>query len=262
MRVSKAICASMLGRVIALLLASILAVCAQAGVVHGEDERLTLFVADEAAPKMFLRDGKPVGYMTELAIEAMRRAGYSVDVQAVPWARAVAFAQNGKGVITSFSRTPEREKQFVFSDPVYEDAVLMITRKSDGLRLDGMVGLSGYRLGAQLGASFGPAFEAALPSLKVERDEGPETRLRKLLANRIDVALLSGGLPAVRFYAAKGGVDINNLTVQARPLVVDANYFAVVRSRPDAQEIIRRLNTSLATMRNDGTADRIQAGYE
>lgn len=262
MTAGKATYASMLGWGFALLLASVLPVCAQAGAVRGEEERLTLFVADEAAPKMFLRDGKPAGYMTELAIEAMRRAGYTVDVQAVPWARAVASAQNGRGVITSFSRTPEREKQFVFSDLVYEDAVLMITRKSDGLRLDGMTGLSAYRLGAQLGASFGPAFEAILPSLNVERDEGADTRLRKLLANRIDVALLSGGLPAVRFYAAKGGVDINSLTVQARPLVVDANYFAVLRSRSDAQEIIRRLNTSLATMRSDGTAERIQAGYE
>jgi polar amino acid transport system substrate-binding protein len=224
--------------------------------------QLALYVAADAAPKMFLHDGKPTGYMTELAHEALRRAGYDVEVRSYPWARTVMYVQSGFGVITSLSHTPERDKLFVFSDPLYEDRVLMITRRGAGLQLSGLADLTGLRVGVQQGASFGPAFEAALANFVVERDDSADKRLRKVAAGRIDVAILSGGPPAVRYYATRAGVDPGLLDVQKSPLLVDSNHIAVARSRPDADEIIRRVNTAIAAMRKDGNSARILGRYE
>jgi polar amino acid transport system substrate-binding protein len=224
--------------------------------------QLALYVAADAAPKMFLQDAKPTGYMTELAHEALRRAGYDVEVRSYPWARTVMYAQSGFGVITSLSHTPERDKLFVFSDPIYEDRVLMITRHGAGLQLSGLADLTGLRVGVQQGASFGPAFEAALQHFVVERDDSADKRLRKVAAGRIDVALLSGGPPALRYYATRAGVDLSLLDVQKSPLLVDSNHIAVARSRPDADEIIRRVNAAIAAMRKDGSGTRILGRYE
>jgi ABC-type amino acid transport substrate-binding protein len=224
--------------------------------------RLVLLIADQAAPKMFIEDGKPIGYMTELAAEALRRAGYDVEIQAYLWARSVVYAQAGMGVITSLSHTPERDKLFLFSHPIYEDKVLMITRRGAGLRLNGLHDLAGRRVGFQQGASFGPEFEAALPTFEAERDVNASNRLRKLLAGRLDVAILSGGPPAVRYYAMRASIQPDDLEVQKSPLVVDTNHIAIARSRPDAQEVIQRVNGALAAMRSDGSSARIIGRYE
>ncbi len=225
-------------------------------------EPLQLFVADQAAPKMFIQDHKPVGYMTELAVEALQRAGYEVEVQAYPWARTVSYAQAGFGVITSFSRTPERNELYLFSTPIYEDRVLMITRQGAGLQLNGLSDLAGLHAGVQQGASFGPDFETALPTINVQWDANASSRLQKLVAGRIDVAILSGGPPAVRHYATRAGIDLSLLEVQENHLVVDANHIAVARSREDAHDIIRRINVAIESMLSDGTSSMIIGRYE
>ena len=226
--------------------------------VAAAEPALTMLVGTDNAPKMFLnREGKPVGYFTELADAVGRRAGYKVNIVAIPWARALIMAANGEGVICSLSKTPERELIFSFSNPVLVDHVVIVTMKQKNMVAGSLADLKGMVVGINRGSRYGPRFVEELPLVRMDEDNSGESRLRKLVLGRFDAAIIPGGSAAVRFNAKLAGVDMNELTVQKIPLALDKNYFAISRLRPDANDVLGRLNTALASMNSDGSLDAV-----
>ena len=231
--------------------------------LHAAEPELKVLVASQVAPKMFLdEDGKPTGYVTQLAIAVVRRAGYTPVVDAVPWARAYKKALDGEGVLAGLSKTVERGKVFSFTDAVHEDRVQVITLKKADLKISRFSDLKGKRVGIQRGSSYGEQFEAALPMFVEDRDSSGDSRLTKLVAERIDAAVLSGGNTAVKYYSKLAGIDMSLLTVQTPPLVVDLNYIGIAKSRPDQAEVVARLNAAIAAMHADGSIAKIIAAWE
>lgn len=86
-------------------LAVILMNCIMVTCPHAAEPEMKLLVASQVAPKMFLDDdGKPTGYVTQVAAAIIRRAGYTPVIEAVPWARAYKKALDGEGVLAGLSR--------------------------------------------------------------------------------------------------------------------------------------------------------------
>lgn len=244
-----------------------LAVALMSGMVaeclHAQGAELKVLVASQVAPKMFVEeDGTPTGYVTQVAVAIVLRAGYKPVVDAVPWARAYKMALEGEGVLAGLSKTAERAKLFSFTDAVLEDRVQVITLKKSGLKIAQFADLKGKRVGIQRGSSYGEQFEAALPTFHEDRDNSGDARLNKLMVERIDAAVLSGGNPAVKYYCRLAGIDPSLLTVQTPPLVIDMNYIGMAKNRPDQAEVMAKLNAAIAAMRADGSMAKIVAAWE
>lgn len=226
-------------------------------------QTLTIYVADNIPPKMFVGgDRKVTGFLTELTEAIVQRAGYRPEIVAEPWVRAVKSAEEGKGVITGFSKNPEREKIFAFSDSFYEDKVLIVTLKKLGITANSLADLKGKKVGIQRGSSFGAAFEKDLPNVIEDRDNTTEQRIKKLAAERIDAAIITGGLASVAYNAKLAGVAMSDLTVQPTPLAVDQNYIGLANTRADRADVMKKLNAAIAAIKEDGTAKKIVAKWE
>jgi len=223
---------------------------------------LLVLISAQTAPKTYLDNGRPAGYLVEITTEVLHRAGYVAEIEALPWARAIAQAEAGDGLVTGFSRTPERDRLFNYSNVVYDDRVVLVTRRAADFPFNSLADLAGHSVGIQRGSSFGPALDAVLDQFHVVRDNGHCERIKMLGAGRIDAAIVSGGVAAVLFNAATAGIDPHDLVIHRVPVVVDPNYIAIAKSRPDGREILKRINVALATMAKDGTTPRIIAAYE
>lgn len=244
-----------------LLAFGALALCL-AGTATAAQTPLRVLTSAQTAPKTYLDHDRPVGYLVEITAEALRRAGYIPDIEALPWARAVAGAVAGEGLIAGFSRTVERDRLFDYSDVVYEDRVVLVTRRGADFPFAGLADLAGRSIGIQRASSYGPELEAVLDQFNVVRDNGHCERLKMLDAGRIDGAIVSGGVPAVLFNAAAAGLDPHDLVIHPVPIAIDPNYIAIAKSRADGREIIGRINRALAGMASDGTTRRLIAPYE
>ena len=248
-----------------LVLAVLVGCIAGAGAVRaasGDPPHLRLFTSSQTPPKTYLDQGVPAGYLVEISAEALRRAGYVPEVEAIPWARAVEAAQAGEGVITAFSHTPDRDRSFDYSDVVFDDRVVLVTRRGADFPFLTLKDLAGHTIGIQRGSSYGPALEAALGMFVPVRDSGHIERLRMLVAGRIDGAIVSGGIPAVLFNAGAAGIELHDLIIHATPIAIDPNYMAIAKSRPDAAEILGRVNSALGEMNRTGMIEKIIAAYE
>ncbi|MFZ6687710.1 substrate-binding periplasmic protein [Undibacterium sp. SXout11W] len=232
--------------------------CMLCGWVSATETSLNMIVGNASAPKMFLNaDGNPDGYFVALAKEVGRRAGYKVEIISVPWARGLQMAERGEGVICSLSMLPEREKIFKYSASVVVDPVLIVTMKNRNLTASSLADLKGLVVGLNRGSRYGSKFVKELTLVQIDEDNNGLSRIRKLVLGRIDAAIMPGGLAAVKLNAQAANIDLNDLEIQKTPIALDKNYFAIAKLRPDANEVIERLNSAMVAMVADGSMNQI-----
>jgi polar amino acid transport system substrate-binding protein len=226
-------------------------------------QRLVVYTLPTSAPRSSLQDGKVAGFLVDITTEVVRRAGYEIDMQALPWARAVLAASSGEGLITCFSMTAERQKTFLFSEPIHEDKVLLVTRSDANFPFKNLKDLSGKRIGIMRSSAFGEEFVAALPLFTVDRDDNADQRLKKLVGGYIDGAIVSGGIPSTLLHLKAIGMDRKSVVIHdSTPIAIDKNYIGIAKTYPNASEILSKLNRAIASMRADGTIAKIMANYE
>ncbi len=133
------------------------------------------------------------GFVTDLAKEAFKRAGYSMTVEFVPWKRALELAKNGHydGLLGAYYNE-DRTKFFQYSIPVSSSNIVIIHRKSTALpnKLYKLKDLANYKFGTVNGFSYGKEFDNA-SYLKKDVSPNLETNLLKLYKGRFDLAVVS-----------------------------------------------------------------------
>ena len=226
------------------------------------DETLVIYCSEHTPPKHYAEAGVAKGYAVEAARMVALEAGYVPKVVALPWLRAIRESASGSGIITSFSRTTERDRAFLYTDLLLEDAVVLVQAASRPFPVRSLADLSGRRIGTTRGARYSPELNAALPMMVINEDGSPPLRLQMLVAGRLEGALFAGGAPAVAYSAREAGVAMSALRIVSPPLGVDPNFLGVPKAMPQAAAVKARLDAALARLRKNGRLARLleQAG--
>lgn len=228
--------------------------------VHGET--LLMLSSSHTVPKHFAQGGVASGYAVDVGKEVLRRAGYVPHAKALPWARAIREAESGAGIMAPvFSRTPVREALFYFSERVMDDEVVLVQAADRQFAYRSVDDLRGRRVGTTRASRFSPQFNAVMPFMQINEDGEPQQRLAMLLAGRIDVAVIAGGVHAVRYNARLAGIPLSRLYIVKSPLLLDPNYFGIPKSHPHALEILQRINTAIGEMNADRSLPRLLEHY-
>lgn len=223
-------------------------------------EPIVLLGADNLLPKSWNDGGVPRGYALDAASEALTRAGFEVRVELTPWARAIADAKIGTGIINHLSKTPERERNFLFSHPIIFDRVVVVVKKGKEFPFASMRDLVGKTVGVLRGVTYGGEWTAALGSFRRDEDDNAESRLRKLLFDRIDAAIISSGFVGLRLAAERAGLDPSAFTILPTPLLVDPNYLGIAKG-PGSATKLERINAAIDAMNRDGHTRLIMEKY-
>lgn len=142
-------------------------------------------------------DGSVAGSSTEIITAVLKRMGYEADIKLLPWNRAYRIAANGEAaMLFTFSRSPERENDFFFTDSLATIEVVFFKRKSDNITWSILTDLEDYRMGYVSGYNYGSTMMEAISSnifKKTDMIAASETadyqQLMKLVNNRIDLAV-------------------------------------------------------------------------
>lgn len=109
-----------------------------------------------------------------------------------PWKRAIAMAQEGKvdGLMLTV-QTVEREEDFVFSDEIWFDEMVLISSSTLKLSFDGVDSLKGLKVGTILGAQYSDTFQDALKKgiFQAVASEEIHSNIKKLSLGRIDAVI-------------------------------------------------------------------------
>ena len=137
---------------------------------------------------------KNAGTACAITRAALDRVGLSMVLQFRPWARAMVELQQGQwdGVIGAW-HSPEREAFMAFPHPLgITNRIGFMARAGLPLDVSDLNRLGGLKIGVVRDYANPPAFDQA----RLQRDEAFDdlSNLRKLLAGRIDLALIDKGV--------------------------------------------------------------------
>jgi polar amino acid transport system substrate-binding protein len=212
-------------------------------------------------PLNYLDDDGPHGFSVELLKMMASGAGLRLELQVLPWVRAVQQAEAQAGsVLFSLTRTPEREGQFQWVGPIAQRRILIykLASRAD-LTLSQLGDLAGARIGVVRESAADRQLQAAglKPGIHLELGLDDATNLRKLLAGRMEyISLLDW---AAAWNLRQLNVPYATLQPVLEQDVGRAYWYGL---RPDAHAtLVRRLQAELDRLKRDGRYDRLRQRY-
>ncbi|WP_320176268.1 transporter substrate-binding domain-containing protein [Maridesulfovibrio sp.] len=129
------------------------------------------------------------GFSTEIVRAALKAVGLEPELEYYPWKRSINLVEAGEAAGSfPWSKTPEREKQLLFSDPLHSTREVLFYMKSkfpDGLKFNSLSDLKTYVIGGTAGYWYEKAFKEA--GLKVDYVSDTKTSFKKLERGRVDL---------------------------------------------------------------------------
>ncbi|MDG9925200.1 MULTISPECIES: transporter substrate-binding domain-containing protein [unclassified Pseudomonas] len=215
-------------------------------------EQLPLYLME--VPPITINQPERKGIVGDVTLEALRRAGFAYQLVVVPSPRALAVVPELRDtLIIPLARLPEREANFTWIAEIVRVERAFYTRAR---RLGSFAEASGLRSIAVSRGSAGHSILLArgfAPAQIVEVNQGPSA-LHMVRAGRVD-AWYNPVLEAELLQRQEGGLHL----VQSELLGSTAQYLAC--SRRCDRRLVERLAAAVQSMREDGSLERIEAGY-
>lgn len=205
----------------------------------------------------FLTDPeKEGGFLIEISQAAFRRVGYTVNIQFMPWARALESVKGGHAeALLGAYHTDERAEKMLYTDRIGTSELVFFKLKSAGIAYSRLEDLRPYSVGTITGASYTPEFDRAV-FIEKHAVSDYNINIRKLLAGRIDLivekkAVILNAL-TTRFPEAA-----DKIVALDRPLTTGAFFNAFSKKIPGYERKVADFNKGLSMIASDGTLKKI-----
>ncbi|WP_445681659.1 substrate-binding periplasmic protein [Radicibacter daui] len=214
------------------------------------EDGVTILFDENAHPLAFAgKNHVADGLYPRMVAEAFRRMKVPVRLEAVPWTRALMSVDAGAAGIGGLYQTEQRLQHYDYSDPIYEERVLLYFRADHPVVFEHIRDLDHLRIGVMRGWAYCPGFDKARAEGRLTADtaDNDDQNLAKLAAGRIDAMLMvepqDGSLPA------PGGLQLG---VAARPIAENSVYIAFDK-KAGKTDLIAHFNQAIEEMKTDGT---------
>lgn len=190
-------------------------------------------------------NGNYTGIAADLMESVAERLGISFTyIKVKDWDDAVALSQAGKVMLLPFlNQTPKRDIWLLFTNPLFFDASVFITREEHPFITDASL-LNGETIAVPSGTSIEEKVRDHFPNLKILNTGNSETDVFKAIADRrADLTLRS--LTVSAYTIRKGGWFTLKIAGQAPDEYVNRLRIGVLKSEPMLRDI---LNKGIATI--------------
>jgi polar amino acid transport system substrate-binding protein len=220
----------------------------------GEPTVIELHIPD-APPLTFVNDPRGYGIVGDVAVAAMARAGYTVKVHVLPWARAQKHVSEDQDLlIAPLSRIPGREDHFTWIAPIMpmERAFFSLDRQVQSFAQ----ARETYR---KIGVGLGSAQEEILRSEGFSEEQIypltiGDNPAQLLLMGRIDAWF--NGVPESRYIWPK----VSKRKLLMSPVGSSADLYLAC-SRQCSPKMVKELREAVDALRASGELKRIRGVY-
>ncbi len=201
----------------------------------------------------------PRGIMVDIVRAVGEDAGFPTDVRMLPFNALIPSLTSGRIrlIAAAMVITPARKEIVDFSDPVYSYGEALIVPASDATEYRTLDDLEGKVVGAQVGTVYIDGLQASdlFPEVKVY--DSVADILRDVGVGRIEAGF--GDHPIVVYQLGLGAHPQARLVRSYEPRMVGSIGIGV---RKGDEELLARINESLARLRRNGKLDRILADWK
>lgn len=196
------------------------------------------------------------GFLNALTRAAFNKVGLSMDMEFMPWARAkLEVKQGDRDMVQAAYYNEKRDKNYIFTDPLYPTEVGLIALQDLGVRsFDSLRELADYEIGLARGFTTSPEFDSA-DYLNKEPVKNNRLNVRKLYDGRIDMIAMN--FDRFMYLARDEGFDPDRAVFLEPKLAEHQLYLMASKATSDGKAIVEQFNKGLEQIKADGTYDRI-----
>lgn len=236
-----------------LLCAASIAVAAIGACAGGEAATADTirFLGDrDLAPYEFLDKGNPAGANVDLVQALAARMGVQAQVHLVAWDTAQAEVMAGRGdALTMLGRTPQRERQFLFTGPTVPVNFALFVRAEDARRFERQPLPPHLRVGVTPAGLAREALLDRFPGVNLVEMASIEAGIRMLLHRQVDAI-------AAQEWSTYFQLDRLGVTSVAGLAPFHSRY-GNIAVRADNPQLLGRLDRALREIKENGELDRI-----
>ncbi len=193
------------------------------------------------------------GLDVDIGEEIGKDLGYEVKWVKIPFARIFDILQNGEAeiIISSIAITPERRKEFAFSES-YFDSGNTIARRKDKPQLKDLASLSGKKVGVQAGRTGDKFMGTQKTASNVTLQKYPTFDDALGALNRTEIDAVVGDDPILTYDIYKTYPNLITLGM----LLTQDQYAVVVRK--GEKELLSKVNGTLQRLKKSGELDTLR----
>jgi polar amino acid transport system substrate-binding protein len=194
------------------------------------------------------------GIMVDLITEIGKDAGFQVQIEPTQFSALIASLTSNKIDIISAAMfvTAARKEVIDFSEPFYTYGEGLLVPKTDTRSYASQEDLKGEVVGAQVGTAFVDALKKSGLFGEVKAYDTIPDILRDVNAGRLKAGFAD--YPILAYNLKQGGFPEVRIVDTYKPAVVGSVGIGV---RKGDQELLNKINVSLARLKANGTVDKI-----
>lgn len=202
------------------------------------------------------------GLAVDIVTQVMKRAGYEVEMEFMPWQRVAEGLENGKidlSVASWYNETRAKESQF--TEAYLINDLMIVKRKNDPLTFNSVtefkknVDKKGYRLGVMKDFGYGNVFNEIAPLVSLNEYKYCNLMMRDVAARNTDIALVDHWTAMNSMQAKKNIAD--HLEITQTPLISHNLHATISHKNNQYKEISMNFNQALNAMKADGSYNKI-----
>ena len=220
----------------------------------------TIIAAGDPWPPFLDPESPSEGIVLEITRAAYKTQGYEVEMNFVPWARAINGVKEADyDVLLGTWYTKEREDFLLYSDAYLENEIKFIKRKEDPFEFTGMDSLTGKNVGIVRGYGYGDNF---LHATNFRRPEGKNLliSIKKLVNDRIDLTL-EDEIVARAMLQKKAPHLLQKIEFTKNSLSTNSLHVTSGLKNSKHKEYIEAFNKGFKEIKNSGTFEKILKKY-
>ncbi|WP_135079960.1 transporter substrate-binding domain-containing protein [Terasakiella sp. SH-1] len=196
------------------------------------------------------------GLASDIVATALRRAGYDVNLQIVPWTRALKGVESGNyhGIIAAWY-SKERERHMAFGRPYLTNDLVLFKRSIDKIPYVKLMDLQPYTIGVVRDYAYGDEFDGSA-QLKKKPALDLRTNLVRLSNHLIDLfpedRFVVKHLLNSKYPEYSGKIDFLDKPLSQRTL-----HMTISKKTMGYDKIVADFNRELQAMKAEGLLEKL-----
>jgi polar amino acid transport system substrate-binding protein len=218
-----------------------------------------VFTGSEWPPYAMLEKGQITGIQVEIIRSLGKRLGFDVEIQILPWKRALMYVKEGKAdaVFAPF-RTEEREEYMYFtSEPLLIQKLAIVAKKGSGIKADKIDDLKGKVVGVVRGYDNTPEFDNYEGFERKDFSKDDRQLIKKFVNDRIPL-IASSDEGVTKYLCKQAGVEIEDVYV----LKATPGYIGFSRTLGEKGiTLAEKFSQALRKLKEEGAVQKIESKY-
>ena len=198
------------------------------------------------------------GFTSEIVSRAFEEAGYSPEINFMPWARVMKMTEKGRyDAAFPAYYSQERAQKYAISEAFAQGPVVLASKSGAGITYSSIDDLKPYRIGVVKGFVNSEEFDAA-DYLTKDPARNNLQNLKKLLKGRVDLIAIDK-VVAVNLLKNNPSLsgDLGDVTFLDKPLDKKSLHVLISKNVDNYKQMLNDFNAALKSLSEDGTIDQI-----